>query len=103
MVDNLFCAYRAEWFQKNPFDPSFTYAWGSDLEACYKARLEGRKILINQTIKVQKITNIGYKMERMNMSANERTAKASVNMQEVMTRKYGDHWRDLMLGWRKDV
>ena len=93
MIDNIASLYRADWFDSiGRFDPNFKYGWGIDLETCYKARQQDKSLWIDERVKVQKITDIGYTMDRMNMSADRRRYLASVNMNAVMTEKYGDDW-----------
>jgi hypothetical protein len=41
-------------------------------------------------VKVKKVTNIGYKMDRMNMTAATREKLARQNMQDVLNKKYGE-------------
>jgi hypothetical protein len=97
-IDNICAMYRADWFDSiGWFDPEMLYAWGIDLETCYKARQQGRSIWIHEGVKVRKITNIGYKMDRMNMQADERSLKAGANMRQVLTKKYGDNFWDKMV------
>lgn len=97
MIDNIAALYRADWFDKiGRFDPEMRYAWGIDLETCYKARKQGRTLWISEGEQVKKVTNIGYKMDRMNMSADERGRKAGDNMRAVLYSKYGPGYWDLM-------
>jgi len=94
MIDNIASLYRADWFDSiGRFDPNFKYGWGIDLETCYKARQQDKSLWIDERVKLQKITDIGYTMDRMNMSAERRRFLASVNMNAVMTKKYGDNWQ----------
>jgi hypothetical protein len=96
--------YRADWFDfHGGFDPRFIYAWGPDLEMSYLARTEHKDILINEQVQVGKDTDIGYKMERMNMKASERQIKATQNMCGVMLEKYGHGWREKMFAFREDL
>jgi hypothetical protein len=41
------------------------------------------------------VTDIGYSMDRMNMSAAERQQKAGDNMKKILSAKYGGSW------WRR--
>lgn len=90
MLDNISTLYRADWFDSiGRFDPELIYAWGIDLETCYLARKAGRTLWVCEDAVVRKTTNIGYSMNRMNMSADERSRLAYANMVEVLNRKYG--------------
>lgn len=95
MLDNLWCMYRADWFDSiGGFDPDLRYAWGIDLETCWRARAEGRSLWVHEGVQIRKVTNIGYRMERMRMSADERSQKAGENMRIILEQKYGkDYWR----------
>lgn len=98
-IDNICSMYRSDWFDKNGrFDKELIYAHGIDLEMCYKARMQKYSIWIDDNIQVTKITDIGYKMNRMQMSAEERRKKARANMVKVLEKKYGSNWEKKMLG-----
>lgn len=89
-IDNISSLYRADWFDSiGWFDKRFTYAWGIDLETCYLARKQDRTLWVCEDAKVKKVTDIGYKMDRMNMSAERRRELARHNMIDVLTEKYG--------------
>jgi len=97
MIDNIASLWRADWFNSiGRFDPRLTYAWGIDLETAYKARSAGKTLWICDEVKVKKVTDIGYKMGRMGMSAEERKERARFEMNEVFTEKYGPNWRSVM-------
>jgi hypothetical protein len=98
MLDNIACLYRAAWWDKHPFDPAMVYGWGIDLETCHSARAEGRGLWIDERSQVRKITDIGYTMNRMNMSADERRKLAGENMRTRLQEKYGtDYWNRMIL------
>jgi GT2 family glycosyltransferase len=93
MIDNICAAYRAEWFDAmGGFDPRLPYAWGVDLETGWKARRDGRSLWVCEDVPVKKVTNIGYTMHRMRMSADERGRKAYDNMAAVLSGRYGGNW-----------
>jgi len=97
MIDNIASLWRADWFDaQGGFDPALRYAWGLDLELSYKAREQDRWLWIHEGVKVKKVTDIGYTMERMNMTADERRIKAGANMQAILHSKYGEDWNDKM-------
>ncbi|MGB7054830.1 MAG: hypothetical protein WBE28_05880 [bacterium] len=98
MIDNIASLWRADWFDENGrFDPELKYAWGIDLETCFKARTQGRSLWVDERVWVKKVTNIGYDMGRMNMSASNREQLAGQNMADVLSGRYGDAWWDRML------
>jgi hypothetical protein len=93
MIDNICAAYRAEWFDRiGGFDPRLSFAWGVDLETCYKARAEGRSLWVHEGAQVKKVTDIGYAMQRMGMSAEARRQQAGDQMRAVLSGRYGTHW-----------
>jgi hypothetical protein len=73
------------------------YAWGIDLETCFKARQQGRSLWVDERSWIKKVTNIGYDMGRMNMGASQREQLAGANMAEVLSGRYGPNWWDRML------
>jgi GT2 family glycosyltransferase len=97
MIDNICSMYRADWFNSiGRFDKNLTYAWGIDLETCYKARKQGRSLWVHEGVKVKKVTNIGYSMDRMCMTADDRAQRATENMSSVLTPRYGcDYFKKL--------
>lgn len=99
MIDNIFSIYRADWYNKQGrFDESLTYAWGIDMEFSYYARRDNMKILVADDILVKKVTNIGYQMNRMNMSGEDRFKNARAQIQEYFTKKYGDNYNNIVGG-----
>lgn len=97
MVDNIASLYRADWFDSvGRFDPRLIYGWGIDLETCWKARRDGMSIWVDERVQVHKVTDIGYKMDRMGMSAQERRRLATANMGAVLSARYGYSWRERM-------
>jgi hypothetical protein len=90
MIDNISSLYRADWFDSiGRFDPELIYGWGIDLETCWLAHKAGRTLWVCEDAPVRKTTNIGYAMNRMNMSAEDRSKLAYRNMVDVLNRKYG--------------
>ena len=103
MVDNIASLYRADWFDSiGRFDPALTYAWGIDLETCWKARRDNKTIWLSESVPVKKVTDIGYSMKRMNMTAQERQAKAGDQMREILSDRYGPQWWNRMNNEFKD-
>ena len=98
MIDNIASLYRAEWFDGiGRFDPELRYAWGIDLETCWKARQQGRSLWVHEGSRIKKETNVGYQMNRMGMSADDRNYHARANMAEVLERRDGADWWSRML------
>ena len=93
MIDNIASLWRADWFERvGGFDPEMKYGWGIDLELSYKAREQGRALYVHEEVTVKKITDIGYTMGRMNISADGRRTLAGSNMDQVLEKKYGPNW-----------
>ena len=96
-VDNIFSCYRAKWFNKiGRFNPKLTYAWGIDIETGYFADIDKKKIILDNSIQVEKETNIGYKMNRMNMSSDERIKNASKQINSYFINKYGINYKEIV-------
>ncbi len=90
MIDNIFSVYRADWFNNvGRFEPSLTYAWGIDMETCYFARRDGKKILIDDEVVIRKVSDIGYKMNRMGMTGEDRFKNAKEQIETYFVEKYG--------------
>jgi hypothetical protein len=97
MIDNIASLYRADWFDSvGWFDSRMIYAWGIDLETCWKARRDNYGLWVDERVQVRKISDIGYKMDRMNMTAGQRRMMASTNMEEILKQKYGKRWQERM-------
>jgi hypothetical protein len=96
-MDNLFGCYRASWFnQIGRFNPTLTYAWGVDIETGHFARKGGHKIVIDDSLKIKKVSNIGYTMKRMNMTASDRTINAGKQMNGYFYRTYGHNFEVIL-------
>lgn len=92
-IDHLFAMWRADWFNSvGRFNPELVYAWGLAEETCWQARRDGKSLWVHEGIKMKKHHNIGYKMNRMNMTGEERGRNAMENVTQVMDKKYGDGW-----------
>lgn len=97
MIDNIAALWRADWLHSiGLFDPALRYAWGVDLEASWFARKQERGLWIDERVQVKKVTDIGYTMKRMNMSAGDRQHLAGQNMAHVLTERYGPGWWERM-------
>ena len=93
MIDNIASLWRAEWFNaQGGFDPELRYGWGIDLETCWKARQQEKTLWVHEGCWVKKVTDIGYTMGRMNMTAAERVRLAGENMDHVLRCRYGKSW-----------
>lgn len=89
-LDSICTIWRADWFNKiGRFDPAFEFAWGVHEETCWKARKERRSLWVHEGLRVKKVQDIGYAMDRMNMTALERRERAMEQVIAVMTQKYG--------------
>lgn len=93
-IDNIFSCYRASWFNKiGRFNKILTYAWGIDIETGHCARQQKKKIILDCSVQVQKETDIGYTLNRMNMSSCDRKKNASNEMHLYFLHKYGPNYR----------
>jgi len=97
MIDNIAALYRAEWFDNiGRFNPFLTYAWGTDLETCYLARKQGRSIWVDERVLMKKVTNIGYKLNRMGETTQDREHNAYMEMARVLIARYGADWENII-------
>ena len=81
---------RASWFNKiGRFNSALRYGWGICSEVNWMARRDGMKILMHNEVIIHKETNIGYVMDRMNMTANDRGVLSSDEMNYILEQKYG--------------
>lgn len=96
-IDNIAPLWRADWLDRNGrVNKDLIYAYGVDLEMCWKARKQNKSILINESIEIKKDTNIGYLMNRMNMTLKDRERLGLENVEKIMSKKYGEDWIDRM-------
>ena len=94
-IDNIASIWKADWLDRiGRINKDLIYAYGIDVEMCYLARKQNKSIWIDENIEVKKITDIGYKMNRMNMTAEDRRKLAWDNTVEVFSKKYGPDWYD---------
>lgn len=97
MIDNIASLWRADWFNGiGRFDARLVYGWGIDLETCWFARKQGFGLCVHEDVEVRKVTDIGYSMGRMNMSAEDRRKLAGENMANILSAKYGPDWNSRM-------
>lgn len=96
-IDNIFSCYRASWFNKiGRFNKNLTYAWGIDIETGHFAKIQNKKIILDCSIQVRKDTNIGYTLNRMNMSASDREKNASIEMVKYFLNTYGPYYNKII-------
>jgi hypothetical protein len=99
MIDNIASLYRSDWFDRlGRFDRNLIYGWGIDLETCWKARQQNCTLWVDERVRMKKVTDIGYAMNRMNMTDGERKVKAGSNMCDILSKRYGVRWREMMYG-----
>lgn len=98
MMDNIASLYRASWFDETGgFDPELYYGWGIDVETCWRARATQRSLWIDERVKMRKISDVGYSMGRMNMTALDRRRLAGENTHKVLDARYGPNaWARMM-------
>jgi len=90
LLDNIAALWRADWLDSiGGFPPCLTMAWGCDFETCYLARKAGKSVWIHEGTHIKKVSQIGYTMDRMGMTAQERGSAAGEEMRLYLTEKYG--------------
>ena len=96
-IDQIAALYRADWFdQQGRWDERLTYAHGIGLKMCHTARRQARSIWVHEGSIIKKVTDIGYRMDRMNMTAEQRRINAKSEMDRVLGAEFGpDYWQYL--------
>lgn len=94
-VDYISTLFRAEYFNKiGRFRPELPMMYGTIGECNWKARKEGYHIYVHDGYTMKKHTDIGYKMNRMNMTSGERRDKAMRESNRVLIPIYGDEYQE---------
>jgi len=75
------------------FRKELTMMWGVQGECNMLARKEGWHIYVHDGYTMHKESNIGYKMNRMNMTADERATLATKEKEAVLEEIYGKNFR----------
>lgn len=82
---------NAKWFNASGrFNPALRYGWGICSEINWMARKAGLKILLHEDVVIRKDNNVGYRMGRMGMTAEERSRLSSDEMVTILEAKYGN-------------
>ena len=68
--------------------------WGVRPETCWMARRDRKTIWVHDGMLVKKVSNIGYTMNRMNMTAIERGRLASAEAQRILGPIYGPDFNE---------
>jgi len=95
LVDNIAALWRANWLNSiGRFREELTMGWGVLPETCWKARRDRKTIWIHEGTLIKKVSNIGYTMGRMNMTAKERARLASAEAQRILEPIYGPDFNE---------
>jgi len=95
LIDNIAALWRADYLNEiGRFREELRMGWGVLPEVCWKARRDRRTIWIHEGTVVKKISNIGYKMNRMNMTAKERRGLASAEARLILEPIYGPDFNE---------
>ena len=95
LVDNIAALWRADWLNSiGRFRKELTMGWGVLPETCWKARRDRKTIWIHEGTLIKKVSNIGYDMGRMNMSASERSQLASAEAHRILEPIYGERFNE---------
>lgn len=84
--------YRADWFNRERFDPRLTYNWGTDFDASIRAIHEGVHGWVCDGLVMDIHENIGYREGKHGMSVDQYHALARAEMDRVMTEKHPRDW-----------
>ena len=94
-VDYISTLFRAEYLNKiGRFRKELPMMWGAIGECNWKARKEGWHLYVHDGYIMKKETNIGYKMDRMNMTAKERAKLAAMESNKILAPIYGKDYRE---------
>jgi len=89
-VDNNAVLICAEWFNRvGRYSSELTYGWGSSLEACWKARRDGKFILVDDSLEMKKHDGIAHQMGRRPVSRCQFNERAAKEMNVFFQEKYG--------------
>lgn len=93
----LYALYDAGWLENEGYpDERLTSSWGTDYEMSYKARINGKKLLVSDLVTV-KVTEAGvYRAGRADISETEYHTKSRQEMESVLTEKYGSDWKRVL-------
>lgn len=95
LIDNIAALWRADYLNSiGRFRPELTMGWGVLPETCWMARRDKKTIWIHEGTVVKKVSNIGYEMERMNMTASERARFASAEARLILEPIYGPDFNE---------
>ena len=95
LVDNIAALWRADWLNSiGRFREELTMGWGVLPETCWKARRDRKTIWIHEGTLIKKVSNIGYTMNRMNMTASERAILASAEARRILAPIYGEKFNE---------
>jgi hypothetical protein len=94
-TDYISTLFRAKHFNAiGRYRPELTMMWGVPGECNWKARKKGLHIFIHDGYVMRKDTDIGYTMDRMNMTKEERRNLASAESDRILEPIYGKDYRD---------
>ncbi len=95
LIDNIAALWRADWLNSiGRFREELTMGWGVLPETCWMARRDRKTIWVHDGMLVKKVSNIGYDMDRMNMTSEERAKLASTEARKVLEPIYGERFNE---------
>jgi len=95
LIDNIAALWRANYLNSiGRFREELTMGWGVLPEVCWEARRDRKTIWIHEGTLIKKVSNIGYSMGRMNMTAEERIKLASEEAQKILEPIYGPDYNE---------
>lgn len=97
-IINTAALWDRRWFERvGGFDRRLKSGWGSDFELGWKARREGKTTWICSRVTMALQEGATY-ASGLSGSQAEYRAQARLEMLQVMEKKYGPAWQDLLLG-----
>jgi GT2 family glycosyltransferase len=90
--------YRASMFNElGRWRKELTYGWGMGPEMDFLARKHGWHIYVLDSYVMEKQSEVGYHMDRMNMEASERRTRAAEERDEILIPIYGENYLERFL------
>ena len=95
----LFAMWEINFLMEN-VDLRLSWSWGVDMELSAIARLS-RSMYKHNGVTVRLREEIGYKMGRMTCTQLDREKYARAEMTEILSMKYGENWKKIMIPFEK--
>jgi hypothetical protein len=83
----------SRWYHEiGGFEQRLTHSWGLEHDMAFHLMETGGVSLLHNGVRIKVNEFVGYKMDRMDMSREERDADARAEMDRILTEKWGSLW-----------